>query len=363
MSESVTHPSLSSRSARRAMEASWPLLRTALFQLDAETAHHVTMRGLKLAKAARLLRLLPATAEAAPVTLWGLPFPNRVGLAAGLDKTGEGIDGFGAMGFGHVEIGTLTPRPQPGNDKPRLFRIVEKEAIVNRMGFNNPGMAAGMANVARRTWKGITGVNIGKNFDTPNERAVDDYLACLRAAWPLADYVTVNLSSPNTKGLRDLQEEESCRALIRALHLEQAVLAQQHGRHVPVLIKIAPDLEEAHLDGLARLFVEEKLEGVIATNTTLSRAHVEGLPHADERGGLSGAPLKHRSTEVIARLCRALDGAMPVIGVGGIMSGAGAVEKLNAGASLVQIYSGLIYRGPRLVRECVESCAAALSPA
>ena len=342
------------------MEISWPLLRAGLFQLDAEMAHHVTMRGLNMARTGGLLRLLPATTEAAPVTLWGLRFPNRVGLAAGLDKTGEAIDGFGAMGFGHVEIGTLTPRAQPGNDKPRLFRIVEKEAIVNRMGFNNPGMTAGMANVARRTWKGITGVNIGKNFDTPNERAVDDYLICLRAAWPLADYVAVNLSSPNTQGLRDLQQEESCRALIRALHAEQAKLAEQHGRHVPVLIKIAPDLEEAHLDGLARLFVEEKLEGVIATNTTLSRTHVEGLRHADERGGLSGAPLTHRATEVIARLCRALDGALPVIGVGGIMNGADAVEKLSAGASLVQIYSGLIYRGPRLVRECVEVCGVAL---
>ena len=342
------------------MEISWPLLRAGLFQLDAEMAHHVTMRGLNMARTGGLLRLLPATTEAAPVTLWGLRFPNRVGLAAGLDKTGEAIDGFGAMGFGHVEIGTLTPRAQPGNDKPRLFRIVEKEAIVNRMGFNNPGMTAGMANIARRTWKGITGVNIGKNFDTPNERAVDDYLICLRAAWPLADYVAVNLSSPNTQGLRDLQQEESCRALIRALHAEQAKLAEQHGRHVPVLIKIAPDLEEAHLDGLARLFVEEKLEGVIATNTTLSRTHVEGLRHADERGGLSGAPLTHRATEVIARLCRALDGALPVIGVGGIMNGADAVEKLSAGASLVQIYSGLIYRGPRLVRECVEVCGVAL---
>ena len=359
MSHLDTHPSFLSNFARGAMECSWPLLRAALFQLDAETAHHVTMRGLKLARGAGLLRLLPGTAEAGAVSLWGLRFPNRVGLAAGLDKTGEAVDGFGAMGFGHVEIGTLTPRPQPGNEKPRLFRIVEKEAIVNRMGFNNPGMAEGMVNVSRRTWRGVLGVNIGKNFDTPNERAEDDYLICLRAAWPVADYVTVNLSSPNTKGLRDLQQEESCRALIRALRAEQVVLAQQHGRHVPVLIKIAPDLEEAHLDGLARLFTEEKLEGVIATNTTLSRTHVEGLPHADERGGLSGAPLTRRATEVIARLCRVLDGAMPVIGVGGIMCGADAVEKLQAGASLVQIYSGLIYRGPRLVRECVEACGAA----
>jgi dihydroorotate dehydrogenase len=355
MTELQTRPSLLSRAVRGLTEISWPLLRAGLFQLDAESAHHVTMRGLKLAGACGFLRLLPGTMEAAPVELWGLKFPNRVGLAAGLDKTGEAIDGFGALGFGHVEIGTLTPRPQPGNEKPRLFRIVEREGIVNRMGFNNPGITAGMANVSRRTWKGIVGVNIGKNFDTPNERAVDDYLICLRAAWPHADYVTVNLSSPNTKGLRDLQQEETCRALIRALHAEQAALVQAHGRHVPVLIKIAPDLEEAHIDGLARVFAEEKLEGVIATNTTLSRRYVEDLRYADERGGLSGAPLTQRATEVIARFCRALDGAMPVIGVGGIMSGADALEKLRAGAALVQIYSGLIYRGPGLVRECVTS--------
>ncbi len=355
MSDSKSSPSLLSRAARGLTESSWPLLRSALFSLDAESAHHVTMRGLKIAGKCGFLSLLPGTAEAAPVELWGLKFPNRVGLAAGLDKTGEAIDGFGAMGFGHVEIGTLTPRPQPGNEKPRLFRIVEREAIVNRMGFNNPGMEQGMANVARRTWKGIVGVNIGKNFDTPNEEAVEDYLKGLRAAWPQAHYVTVNLSSPNTKGLRDLQQEETCRALIRSLHAEQKILAQKHGRHVPVLIKIAPDLEEAHIEGLARVFAEEKLEGMIATNTTLSRQYVEGLKHSGERGGLSGAPLTERATEVIARFCRTLDGALPVIGVGGIMSGHDALEKLQAGAALVQIYSGLIYRGPALVRECVEA--------
>ncbi len=348
------------RAARGLLEMSYPLARAGLFQLDAETAHHATIRALKVAAATGLLKLLPPTPEAAPVTLWGLRVPNRVGLAAGLDKTGECIDGFGAMGFGFVEIGTLTPRPQPGNEQPRLFRIVEREAIVNRMGFNNPGMEQGMANVARRTWKGITGVNIGKNFDTPNERAVEDYLHCLRAAWPHASYVAVNLSSPNTKGLRDLQQEESCRALIRALRAAQEQLAQQHQRHVPVLIKIAPDLEDAHIEGLARLFSEEKLEGVIATNTTLSRQHVQYLRHAEERGGLSGAPLTRRATEVIARLCRALDGSMPVIGAGGIMRPADAVEKLQAGASLIQLYTGLIYHGPGLVRECVEACAGAL---
>lgn len=360
MTSTPPSPSRLQLLARTALESSWPLLRAGLFQLDAETAHHVTLRGLKLAESAGVLRLLPPLAEAAPVTVAGLRFPNRVGLAAGLDKAGQCVDGFGALGFGHVEIGTLTPRAQPGNPQPRLFRIVEREAIVNRMGFNNPGIAQGQANAAGRQFKGILGVNIGKNFDTPNERAADDYLLGLRGAWPWADYVTVNLSSPNTKGLRDLQQDEACRALIRTLHAEQQQLSQKHQRHVPVFIKIAPDLEPAHRTSLARLFVEEKLEGVIATNTTLSRTHTEGLLHSKEGGGLSGAPLTARATAFIAALARDLDGALPMIGAGGIMCGADAVEKLQAGANLVQLYSGLIYRGPGLVRECVETCAAAL---
>ena len=335
------------------------MLKAGLFQLDAESAHHVTMRGLKLAEKAGLLRLLPPLLEASPVTVAGLRFPNRVGLAAGLDKAGQCVDGFGAMGFGHVEIGTLTPRPQPGNPQPRLFRIPEREAIVNRMGFNNPGIAQGQANAAGRIFQGILGVNIGKNFDTPNDQAAEDYLLGLRGAWTWADYVTVNLSSPNTKGLRDLQQDEACRALIRTLHAEQKALAQQHSKHVPVLIKIAPDLTPGHRGSLAQVFVEEKLEGVIATNTTLSRTHTEGLRHSTEGGGLSGAPLTERATQFIAALARDLDGALPIIGAGGIMSGADAVEKLHAGATLVQLYTGLIYRGPALVRECVESCAGA----
>ncbi len=358
MTSAPPSPSRLQSLARTALEASWPLLKAGLFQLDAESAHHVTLRGLKLADSAGALRLLPPLADAAPVTVAGLRFPNRVGLAAGLDKAGACVDGFGAMGFGHVEIGTLTPRPQAGNPQPRLFRIVEREAIVNRMGFNNPGIAQGQANAAGRQFKGILGVNIGKNFDTPNERAADDYLHGLRGAWTWADYVTVNLSSPNTKGLRDLQQDEACRALIRRLQGEQKSLGQQHQRHVPVFIKIAPDLEPEHRASLARLFVEEKLEGVIATNTTLSRIHTEGLPHSKEGGGLSGAPLTARATAFVAALARDLDGALPIIGVGGIMSGADAVEKLHAGATLVQLYTGLIYRGPALVRECVGACAA-----
>jgi dihydroorotate dehydrogenase len=361
MPTALPSPSSLATLARTAMEASWPLLKAGLFLLDAETAHHVTLRGLKVAESLGALRLLPALGDTAPVTVAGLRFPNRVGLAAGLDKAGQCVNGFGAMGFGHVEIGTLTPRPQPGNSKPRLFRIVEREAIVNRMGFNNPGIRQGQANAAGRTFPGILGVNIGKNFDTPNERASDDYVLGLRGAWSWADYVTVNLSSPNTKGLRDLQQDDACRALIRTLHAEQRDLAQQHQRHVPVFIKIAPDLEPAHRQSLARLFMEEKLEGVIATNTTLSRTHTEGLRHSTEGGGLSGAPLTARATHFIAALARDLEGALPIIGAGGILSGADAVEKLQAGATLIQLYSGLIYRGPALVRECVESCAAALT--
>ena len=361
-----TTPTLAQRALRFAVEKSWPLVRPLAFSFEAERAHHLTLGALETAVRCGLARHLPPTPDAAPVSLWGLRFPNRVGLAAGLDKTGAAIDGFGALGFGFVEIGTLTPRPQPGNPSPRLFRIPERQAIINRMGFNNPGIVQGMAHVAARTWQGLVGVNIGKNFDTPNERATDDYLACLRAAWPLADYVTVNLSSPNTKGLRDLQQEDACRQLIRSLKAEQEVLAQRHGRHVPVLIKIAPDLELPHIESLARLFTQEKLEGVIATNTTLARRHVEDSPISSQAGGLSGAPLTEKSTAVIAAFCRALDGALPVIGAGGIMSGADAIAKLDAGAALVQIYTGLIYRGPEIVRECIEACAghfAASSPA
>lgn len=347
------------RFARYLLESSWPALKAGLFLLDAETAHHVTLQGLSLASRTGALKLLPGTAEANPVTVAGLRFPNRVGLAAGLDKAGACVDGFAAMGFGFVEIGTLTPRPQPGNPQPRLFRIVEREAIVNRMGFNNPGIARGKANAEGRQWHGVLGVNIGKNFDTPNPSAADDYVLGLRGAWSWADYITVNLSSPNTKGLRDLQQDDACRALLRTLQAEQKKLAQQHQRHVPIFIKISPDLEPDHLRSLSRVFVEEKLEGVIATNTTLSRTHTEGLRHSRESGGLSGAPLTERATALIANLVKELDGALPVIGAGGIMSGHDALEKIRAGAVLVQLYSGLIYRGPALVRECVEACAAA----
>jgi dihydroorotate dehydrogenase len=335
--------------------ASYPFVKPLLFSQDAEDAHHMTISGLKMAQRLGLCKTPPP--EVNPITLWGLRFPNRVGLAAGMDKAGECVDGFGEMGFGFVEIGTLTPRPQPGNPKPRLFRIPEREAVLNRFGFNNPGITQGLINASPRRYQGVLGVNIGKNFDTLNSDALSDYLICLRAAWKQADYITVNLSSPNTKGLRDLQQEDSCRALIQALKEAAKPLQQTFQKDVPILIKIAPDVPSAQLEGMARLFVEEKLDGVIATNTTLSRRFVDHHPLHTQAGGLSGAPLTKLATEVIAALVKMLDGNLPVIGVGGIMTGPDAREKLEAGAQLVQLYSGLVYGGPALVRDCLEATA------
>lgn len=286
-----------------------------------------------------------------PVEVMGLRFPNPAGLAAGMDKSASAVDAWLACGFGFVEVGTLTPRPQPGNPTPRLFRIVERKAIINRMGFNNPGIDAAVTRLRRRSGNGIVGVNIGKNFDTPIERAAEDYLACLRAAYEVADYVAVNISSPNTRGLRDLQAEEPVRRLIAALKAEQDSLHTRSGRRVPLLVKIAPDLDPEQIDALARVFVELELDGVIATNTTVSRAGVEDLPLAREQGGLSGAPLAPRSTEVIAAFRALLPPRIPIIGVGGILDAADAAEKLAAGASLLQVYTGLVYRGPGLISE------------
>ena len=334
-------------------EMSYPLLRPWLFELEAETAHHWTLAAMRLGARCGLLTGDPLLVN--PVEVCGLKFPNRVGLAAGMDKAGNAVDGFGALGFGFVEVGTLTPVAQPGNPAPRLFRILTRQGIINRMGFNNPGIEAGMVNVKRRKYRGVLGVNLGKNFFTPNEQASADYLAGLRGAWREADYVVVNLSSPNTKGLRDLQEAESARSLIRALHAEQEILRQRWQKHVPVWIKIAPDLAPPQLQSLTRVFMEEKLEGVIATNTTLSRRHVEGLKYGAETGGLSGAPLTRRATETIASLAEQLQGCLPIIGVGGIMTATDAVEKIQAGATLVQLYTGLVYSGPALVRECISA--------
>lgn len=339
------------------MPDAYDLARSLLFRLDAETAHHLSLRGLRLAEKSGILPLLFPTGECiAPVEVMGLRFPNRVGLAAGLDKEGNTIDALGRLGFGFVEIGTITPRPQAGNPKPRLFRLVEHEAIINRMGFNNPGIEAGVANVRRsKNFDGVIGFNIGKNKDTPNEKAADDYLACLKAAYPVAGYIAVNLSSPNTPGLRDLQGEEASARLLERLKKEQALLEKEHGKRVPLLFKVAPDLDPPHVASLAKVFLEGGLDGLIATNTTLDRAPVAGHPRANEAGGLSGKPLTRRGTEIIRAFAGEFGGRIPIIGVGGISCAEDAVEKIRAGASLVQIYSAFIFQGPRLVKECARA--------
>ncbi|MEI6536289.1 MAG: quinone-dependent dihydroorotate dehydrogenase [Verrucomicrobiaceae bacterium] len=329
----------------------YPLLRPLLFKLDAETAHEWTVNLLRAGHALGMLGTSNNERRKSNIEVLGLKFPNCVGLAAGMDKSASAVDAWLACGFGFVEVGTLTPRPQPGNPTPRLFRLIENEAIINRMGFNNPGIEAAVHKLERRSGDGIVGVNIGKNFDTPNERAVDDYVVCLRTAYAVADYIAVNISSPNTKGLRDLQAEEPIRRLVSTLKEEQGNLTTQHGKRVPLVVKIAPDLDAAQIEMLARVFTELQLDGVIATNTTLSRDAVKTHPLANEAGGLSGAPLTARATEVIAALRAALPASIPIIGVGGILSAADAKAKLNAGASLVQVYTGLVYRGPALISE------------
>jgi len=336
----------------------YQLFRPLLFSLEPETAHQIAFDGLDAASRLGIASLAVARVPHDPVEVMGLAFPNRVGLAAGLDKNAQHIDGLAALGFGHIECGTVTPRAQPGNPRPRLFRLVAAQALINRMGFNNAGLDAFVANVARSRYRGILGLNIGKNFDTPNERAVDDYVTCLRGCYARASYVTVNVSSPNTKGLRDLQQETMLSRLVTRLKAEQRELAQRHGKYTPLVVKLSPDLDEVAIDGVARLLVAHEVDGVIATNTTTVREGLAPQRHADESGGLSGRPLFARATEVVRKLARALDGALPIIAVGGILSGDDARAKLDAGASLVQLYTGLIYRGPVLVAECVKATRA-----
>lgn len=338
------------------IEKFYPVMKPWLFRLDAEKAHALTV---KLMNVAHRLGMLPSVANGpcTPRTVMGLSFPNVLGLGAGMDKSASAVDAWGALGFGFVEVGTLTPRPQPGNPKPRLFRLPEHEALINRMGFNNPGIHAAVAKLKRRRTRAIAGVNIGKNFDTPNEKAVDDYLACLQAAYVTADYIAVNISSPNTKGLRDLQAEEAMRHLLSALQKEQALLAKTHGKKTPLLIKIAPDLNDMQVEALARVFNELGVDGVIATNTTIRRESVAEHRHAAEAGGLSGAPVREPSNLILQAFRMLLREQIPLIGVGGIVKGADATEKMKLGASLVQIYSGLVYRGPALVREILAATA------
>jgi dihydroorotate dehydrogenase len=329
----------------------YALIRPLLFAFDAERAHELTL-GLLSIGASLGVRGTPPPSQA-PVDVMGLRFPNRVGLAAGLDKNGTAIHGLGQLGFGFLEVGTVTPRPQPGNPRPRLFRLPEQRAIINRMGFNNAGIDALLETLSHSRYQGILGINIGKNFDTPIERAVDDYLICLDKAYPAASYITVNISSPNTKNLRQLQGASELDALLEALKLRQGVLADRHGKYVPLALKIAPDLEPGQIDTIADTLRRHRIDAVIATNTTLGREGVESSPLADEAGGLSGAPLFEKSTAVIRSLALALAGELPIIAAGGIDSGERARAKIDAGATLVQIYSGLIYRGPRLVTECI----------
>lgn len=332
----------------------YELIKPLLFQLDAEKAHDITLKSLKWADKSGVIGFYSKAPICQPRQVMGLTFPNTVGLAAGLDKNGAVIDGMAALGFGFIEVGTVTPRAQPGNPKPRLFRVKEAQGIVNRFGFNNLGVDNLVNNVKSAKYRGILGINIGKNFDTPIENAVNDYLICMQKVFACASYITVNISSPNTKNLRALQEKEALSSLLASLKLEQQKLAQQHGKYVPITLKIAPDLTSDQVIEIADLLMQHQIDGVIATNTTLARDAVKGMQNAGETGGLSGAPVRHQSTLVIQQLSKQLQGALPIIGVGGILSGADAVEKIAAGASLVQVYSGLIYKGPKLVRDICE---------
>jgi dihydroorotate dehydrogenase len=340
----------------------YSMLRPLLFSLPPETSHRVTLRVLDITAAAGLSRCFaPAIPRSSAVKVMGLEFPSRVGLAAGLDKNAAHIDGLAALGFGFIEVGTVTPRAQPGNPRPRMFRLPGAQALINRLGFNNDGVDALIANIGRTRWRGVLGINIGKNFDTPLHQAADDYLACMRKVYPVAGYVAVNVSSPNTPGLRSLQQGNDFDALLGVLKAEQAALASRHGRYVPLTVKLAPDLADTELTTAARRLLAHGIDGVIATNTTVARDGVEHMTHADEAGGLSGRPLAARSTRAIAVLAAEFAGRIPIIGVGGISSAADAREKISAGASLVQLYTGLIYRGPALVGEVAQACAGGIS--
>jgi dihydroorotate dehydrogenase len=334
------------------------LARPLLFSLDAETAHNLTLPALQRIATLGLLKPMPpAPADARQVM--GIHFPNAVGLAAGLDKNGAYIDGLAALGFGFIEVGTVTPRAQPGNPKPRMFRLPESHAIINRMGFNNDGVEAFVRNVqASRFYQnkeGVLGLNIGKNADTPIERAAEDYLYCLEKVYPYASYVTVNISSPNTKNLRQLQGNSELDALLGQLKNAQGRLTDKHQRYVPIALKIAPDIDGDQIKNIADALLRHRIDGVIATNTTITRDAVRGQLHADEAGGLSGSPVHELSSAVIRALKRELGDALPIIGVGGILQGRDAKAKIEAGASLVQLYTGLIYRGPGLVKECARA--------
>jgi dihydroorotate dehydrogenase len=334
----------------------YELARKALFATDPETAHELSLESLRLGYRLGATRLL-CRKHSQPVSCMGLEFPNPVGVAPGLDKNGDYFEALGSLGFGFVEIGTVTPRPQPGNPKPRVFRLAEAQAMINRLGFNNKGVDHLVRRVKNHQFKGILGINIGKNFDTPIENAADDYLHCLEKVYPYADYITVNISSPNTKNLRDLQGEDELDCLLASISDRRSELANEHGCRVPLAVKVAPDLEDDALPVIAEVVARHGMDAVIATNTTITRDGVEGLKYADETGGLSGAPLKQKSDEVLASLRALLPEKIALIGVGGITRGQDAVDKLELGADLVQFYTGMVYRGPELLNECLQAIA------
>ena len=338
----------------------YALARPFLFGLDPEHAHELTLGTLARLQNTPMQCTWASLRVSDPVSVAGLEFPNRIGLAAGLDKNGRCIDGLGAMGFGFIEVGTVTPKGQPGNPKPRMFRLPEANALINRLGFNNDGLEVFVSNVKRAKFRqngGILGLNIGKNAATPIENAVDDYLICLDGVYPHADYVTVNISSPNTKNLRALQSDDALDALLGAVQQRKAALVKQHGRNVPIFVKIAPDLDEAQVEVIAATLRRHRIDGVVATNTTIARDAVKALPHGDEAGGLSGAPVFEASNRVIAQLRAALGPLYPIIGVGGVLSAADAQAKIAAGANLVQIYTGFIYKGPALIDAAARALA------
>jgi len=335
----------------------YSLVRKALFLSDPETAHGLALESLRLGYGVGATHLLGGRKEL-PVTVMGLKFPNPVGMAAGMDKNGDYIDALGSLGFGFIEVGTITPRPQPGNPKPRIFRLEKANAMINRLGFNNKGVDHLVQQVRKRRFNGILGINIGKNFDTPNEKAADDYLICLEKVYPEADYITVNISSPNTRGLRDLQDVEQLDGLLQTLNGKRNALAETWQKRVPLVVKVAPDLEDGQIPGMAEAVVRNEFDGLIATNTTVSREAVRGMRHADEQGGLSGAPLKEQANHVMSAFRKHLPQGFTLIGTGGITKGADAAEKIRLGADLVQFYTGFVYAGPDLVGDCVDAIAA-----
>lgn len=334
------------------------LARSLLFCLDAERAHDLSLKAIETAYRTGFNPLLATRPEPLPTSAFGIEFPNPVGLAAGLDKNAAHVDALASLGFGFIEVGTTTPRAQPGNPKPRMFRLPEHDAVINRLGFNNGGVDALIANAERARFDGVLGINIGKNKDTPNDKAVDDYLHCLERVYARASYVTVNISSPNTQGLRDLQEEETLRRFIGEICEAGERHAGRHGKRKPILLKIAPDLGALELDSIAEVLLASSIDGLICTNTTIDRSAVTGHRHADEAGGLSGKPVFEKSTEVLRGMAARMDGKLPLIGVGGIFSGTDAATKIEAGASLVQFYTGMVYRGPALIGESVDAIRA-----